>query len=155
MRKLLPLVALLLAACTAAITQRGAPIMMYPTLPTNLGQTVCSFDNQPVVLMDSAVLTSNEAEIILVHEQTHAQRMRAYRGGCWVFTKRYRTDSAFRVKEEIAAYCAEGRFAMERGRNAESAWQRIKFVMRENFNVRLTEAENCLFQSWTPNNGER
>jgi hypothetical protein len=155
MRRLFPLLALLLAACTAAIAQRESPVMVYPTLPTNLGQTVCSFNNQPIVLMDSAVLASNEAEIILVHEQTHAQRMRDYRGGCWVFINRYRTDSAFRVKEEMAAYCAEGRFAMERNRNAEYAWMRIKQVMREKFNVRLAESENCLFQSWTPNIGER
>jgi hypothetical protein len=137
-------VALLLAACATATTPREAPVLMHPTLPLNLGQTICSFNNQPVVLMDSAVLVAPEIEIIMVHEQTHARRMQAHKGGCHAFALRYRTDSVFRVQEEMAAYCAEGQFALTRNRSAESAWGRIQFIMRERYGVRLTDAQNCL-----------
>lgn len=155
MRRVLIIAALLLGACTAAVAKMEAPVLVHPTLPTNLGQTVCSFNNQPVVLMDSVVLAGNEAEIIMVHEQTHAQRMREYKGGCFVYITRYAQDSAFRAREELLAYCAEARFAITRNRNAQYAWDRIKYIMKERYHVRLNDQDNCVYQSWTPNLGER
>jgi hypothetical protein len=140
---------LLLTACAVAVRPEP-PILAQTTLPYNLALTVCSLNNQPVVLIDSAVFHSPDGEIVLLHERVHAERMAAYKGGCWPFMLRYRADSAFRVREEFAAYCAEGEYAIRRNRQAVYAWERIVQTMRERYGVRLTPQQNCLFESWLP-----
>jgi hypothetical protein len=133
--------------CAQTVRRMEVPVMPYPTLQNqNLGQTTCSFNNMPVVLMDSIVLVSPDAEIILEHEQTHARRINAYKGGCWPFMLRYAKDSAFRADEEFIAYCAEGRFALSRNRAPEYAWQRIADIMLQRHNRLLTAKDNCLYE---------
>jgi hypothetical protein len=136
---------------TVTASADEAPILPHPTLlEGKLGATVCSFNNQPVVLMDSAVLVSTDAEIIISHEQTHARRMREYRGGCWPFLIRYVKDTTFSADEEFIAYCAEGRFAINRNRSPEFAWRRIQDIMRTRYGRTLTAKDNCLYEEGNP-----
>lgn len=136
-----------LATTTRIATGQEAPVLPHPTLLSgNLGVTTCSYNNLPVILMDSAVLVSPDAEIILAHEQKHASRMRAYLGGCFGFLLRYRGDTAFRADEEFIAYCAEGQFALRRNRSPEFAWARIKEAMLVRHDRLLGSQDNCLFR---------
>lgn len=137
----------LLAGCSGAmrLDNPETPVMPGSLLPSRAGATICAYNNLPIVLVDSGLLASKDGEIVLVHEQVHAARMRAYRGGCWPFTQRYNRDRTFRALEELAAYCAEGRFAIRRNRDPELAWQRIVLALAKD--TALTERDNCLYES--------
>lgn len=140
---------LLLLACATRLPLAGsyaAPVLAHEMRPGRLGETVCAWNNLPIVLVDSAVLRSEDAEIILVHEQTHASRALAYRGGCWPYLRRYLEDKAFRVGEELTAYCAEGRFAISRNRDPVAAWARIKWAVSRD--TILNDKQNCLYDPW-------
>lgn len=71
------------------------------------GVTVCSQDNQPVIVLQEGVAGTDVEAIVLVHEMTHVRQNLAYKGGCKEFSKRYNRDSVFRMKMETEAYCAQ------------------------------------------------
>lgn len=137
------------SGCTSVITAAYTPVvLLHPTMPQALAITTCSLNNQPIVLIDSAVWYSMERETVLAHEQVHAERAARYRGGCWPFMYRIKRDQAFRVREQLLAFCAAGRFAITRNRSPESMWLYIVNVMRPD--TLLTDRDNCLYQPWEP-----
>lgn len=139
-------VLLSLVGCSGCFPQPYvAPIIARP-MNGDLAQTVCSWNNLPVIFGDTAILGSADEEIVMEHERVHAARMVAYRGGCWPYLYRYSSDRQFKVAEEMAAYCAEGRFAMSRNRNPAMVWERIKGVMQQRYDTLLTKKDNCLYE---------
>ena len=132
------------AGCTNAIYV--APIIPRPLPGTELAMTVCSWNNLPVIFGDTAIMGTADEEIVMEHERVHARRMKAYRGGCWPYLYRYNKDRQFKIREEMAAYCAEGRFAMARNRNPEALWQRIQGIMAQRYDTVLTSRHNCLYE---------
>jgi hypothetical protein len=134
------------SACAPALSQYEAPVIPTSDLVGRAGMTYCSYNNRPIVYADSATLRSVHGELILKHEQTHAARMSAY--GCWAFLYRYRSDRAFRVREELAAYCAEGRLAIERNFHPQDVWDRVKAALSRD--TTLTDRDNCVSNPWGP-----
>jgi hypothetical protein len=122
-----------------------APVLLHPTMPHSLAVTTCSLNNRPIVLIDSAVWHSEQREMVLVHEQVHVQRALAYRGGCWPFMYRYKSDSAFKSRIELEAYCAWGRWLMERDREPMALWARIDSLMQTKYAAKVP---NCLYEGW-------
>jgi hypothetical protein len=152
-RRLTVTTLLLVVGCSGCVrpivssdqTAFPAPVLLHPTMPQSLAVTTCSLNNRPVVLMDSSVWHSEQREMVLVHEQTHAQRAVAYRGGCWPFMYRIARDRDFRLREQLVAFCAAGRFAIQRNKNPESMWTYIVNVMA-GMDTLLTEKDNCLYE---------
>jgi len=139
---------LVLTACGCAhVLPPGgyqAAILVHPTMPGALATTTCSHNNLPIILVDSQTVASPDFEIVLAHEQVHAVRAYAYRGGCWPFMYRIAKDKTFRVKEQFLAFCESGKFALTRNRKPDSVWLYIVNVMRPD--TLLTAADNCLFE---------
>jgi hypothetical protein len=124
------------------------PILAQETLADGkYGITVCSWNNQPVSLIDPRVLTEPYAPFVIAHEMKHAADMRANKGGCWPFLHRYNADSAFMRAAEFRAYCAEGQLAISQNRNPLEVWLRIKKEMLF-YGLVLADSDNCLFTSW-------
>lgn len=152
MARAITVAVLLLSGCSGCVRPALLPsqftpaILIAPTMPHAYAVTSCSANNVPVIRVDSLTWESPDVEIIIRHEEVHAQRAYAYRGGCWPFVYRYRADKAFRVREQLAAYCVASRFAMTRNRNPELLWQYIVNVMRPD--TTLTAKDNCLFEPW-------
>lgn len=145
------LLALACSCCLGSLPPAGyvAPIIPSGGLPPGrAAETRCSFNNLPVIAADPEVLLSAHAELMIRHEYTHAASMIAYRGGCWAYLRRYTRDRLFRIREEMAAYCAEGRLALERNRSPDSAWERIVRSMAAD--TVLTDKDNCLFDPGPP-----
>ena len=141
------LLCLLLTACGCSNVMQfsyRAAILVHPTMPSALATTTCTFNNLPVILVDSQTVASQDFEIVLAHEQVHADRAYAYRGGCWPFMYRIARDKTFRVREQFVAFCEAGKFAITRNRNPESVWTYIVNVMRPD--TVLTERDNCLYE---------
>jgi hypothetical protein len=124
-----------------------APILLHSTMPRALATTTCSLNNQPIILVDSTTWYAPELrEEVIRHEETHAARARAYRGGCWPYMYRVNKDKAFRIQEQLVAFCEAARFAQTRNRNPERLWQYIKDVMVQD--TVLSEKDNCLYEPW-------
>lgn len=144
---------LLLSACSgctrAMVKAEGtyeAAIIQGTTMPQAFATTRCTLNNLPLIVIDSATWVGPDVEIVLRHEETHAQRAYEYRGGCWPYMYRIARDKAFRAQEQLLAFCEAARFAMKRNRNPESAWEYIVNVMRPDST--LTSKDNCLYQPW-------
>lgn len=134
-----------LAGCIALPAPYTAPIMAVTPPDGAYGRTICSWNNLPVIEIRPEILASPDAAILIKHEQVHAERMKAYKGGCWPFIYRYAKDTAFRRVEQMAAYCAMGKVAIEMNRNPEEVWNHIKNVMAVNHSVSLGKKDNCLY----------
>jgi hypothetical protein len=124
----------------------AAPILPAQTLPEHLGRTLCSYNNLPIVEIDPEVLKSMWAESTIVHEQVHASHALAYRGGCWAYMRRYGEDKPFRVREQMAAFCAGAQVMLVRNADPRAAWQVIVDAMAPD--TVLTDKDNCVYQPW-------
>lgn len=150
--KTVSLFLLLTAACSGcsravtATTTFEPVILRYPTMPRALATTSCSMNNLPIIFVDSLTWESPDLEIVLRHEEVHARRAYAYRGGCWPFMYRINKDKAFRAKEQLVAFCVAARFALKRNRNPEDLWAYIINVMRPD--TTLLAKDNCLYEPW-------
>jgi hypothetical protein len=123
---------------------REAPVIAVDSLPFDRsGETLCSYNNEPFIKVPLGVLQSVFAEFALLHEQTHAASAIAFKGGCWPFFYRYRDDRLFRIREELKAYCTEGRLAIRRNVKPEYVWQRIVDALAKD--TTLTAKDNCLY----------
>jgi hypothetical protein len=148
MRFVLLLLLMVTAACFKQPLKTDYVVMPYPTAAQGeWARTVCSWNNKPLVLADTSTLTHKDHEFHLEHEYQHARDMEAFKGGCWPFVYRYTSDLKFKQEIEFRAYCAEGRSAINKNRNPFDVWSRIKEAMLLYGKV-LTEADNCLFNSW-------
>jgi hypothetical protein len=142
---------LLLAGCsgctrTVAANHYAAPIIKAQTMPMALATTRCSLNNLPIILVDSATWDSPDLEIVITHEEVHARRAYAYRGGCWPYMYRIVEDKAFRAREQMLAFCVAGRFALTRNRNPKTLWRYTVDVMAQD--SALTFRDNCLYEPW-------
>lgn len=137
------LLGLALMGCAHLKTEE-APIIVMPLFEGRAAQAVCSLNNMAVVVVDTATPMSFHAEFTYYHEHVHVIDMRAYPGGCWPFIYRYNRDRMFRIKAEMKAYCAEGRFAMRRNRRPDDLWKYIVDAMAGD--TVLTEKDNCLYK---------
>lgn len=118
-------------------------ILLSATMPSALAVTTCSLNNVPIIRIDSTVWHSQDREMVLVHEDVHAQRAYRYRGGCWPFMYRIARDKTFRVTEQFLAFCAAGRYAITRNHNPEAVWTYIVNVMIQD--TVLTPKDNCIY----------
>lgn len=145
MKKLFLLIALLTGCATTPVTlSTTAPIVVGHLWPAKYGETYCSWNNLPIVSVDSTILDSPEAEIIIAHERAHVESIQAYKGGCWPYLYRYNQDKAFRAREELKAQCAAGKAAMARNRNPIQFWDYITRVLQPD--TLLTSKDNCLYE---------
>lgn len=145
------LLCLLLTACgcsqAVSLSKPFEPVLLKQhTMPAAYAVTTCSLNNLPVILVDSASWDSPDLEIFIKHEEVHAQRAYAYRGGCWPYMYRIAADTAFRAREQYLAFCAAGQFAMRRNRNPMTVWDYIVRVMRPDSALKPTD--NCLYEPW-------
>ena len=137
---------LLLCSCTIRPWPPSfEPAILRDSLPSDRGGvTYCAENNVPVIVLDWRTKGTVWDEGIRVHELTHADSAFRYRGGCWPWFRRYVSDSAFRIRQEFAAYCAASRFLMTRDIDARDLWASIAVTMWQRYGVKVTE--NCLYR---------
>lgn len=136
---------LLLAGCFRVPFVAYNAAVLRDNLPPDKGAvTVCAENNVPYIVLDSAGQGTQFDEALLVHERVHVRQIMQYRGGCWPFVYRYRSDSAFRARIELEAYCEQGRWLMEHNKVPDSIWTHIKDTMR--FRYGMDVQRNCLYE---------
>jgi hypothetical protein len=136
------------SGCSRAIvgTSGYVPAIVRDSLPPGKGAvTVCAENNVPYVVLDWATKGTDMDEANREHDMVHVRQIMAYRGGCWPFMYRYKSDSAFKSRIELEAYCAWGRWLMERDREPMALWARIDSLMQTKY---ATKANNCLYEDW-------
>jgi hypothetical protein len=148
----LAVTAAILAACRTPMVQPVrvgyiAPILAAHTMPQELGRTRCSTNNLPFVEIDSAILLDYPTNIVVrAHEQVHVDSAVATPGGCWAYMYRIAEDKGFRIQQQLAAYCAGAKIALEHNADPRRAWMYIQAAMAPD--TILTAKDNCVFKSW-------
>lgn len=133
------LVIILMNLAGCAVATQEAPIITGNLAPPNLGVTVCSENNLPVIVIKEEVPPIPLREVIIFHEQHHVRQIQAFGGGCKRFMNLYKQSKAFRVGKELDAYCASMDFAVnELGANGKAVLDDIEKVMRFHFDTTLT-----------------
>lgn len=136
-------------SCSQAVSLSHAAtaadfVILRDSLPPEKGAvTICSWNNQPFVVVDYRTLGSVDDEALIVHEATHVRQARATKGGCWPYLYHYAHDSAFKAQTEFEAYCEEGRFLLTRNRDPRQVWAHIALVMWQRYGMK---ADNCIFE---------
>lgn len=110
--------------CTSAVYE--APIINGMLTPPKLGTTVCSENNQPVIVISEMPIPQELRSVVVYHEQIHARQMRS---GCKAFAFRFRNDKTFRVANELEAYCQSVPFAVRQGFVRDSMIVEVERVM--------------------------
>jgi hypothetical protein len=134
------------AALTATSVFR--PAILRDSLPDGkLAVTACAENNVPYIVHDYSTQGQAIEEAIRVHEMDHVRMAVATPGGCRRFVARYRADSAFKVQVELSAYCAQGRWLVERNHDPSEVWLGIERTLRSLYGA--TGIKNCLYdEGW-------
>lgn len=148
MRALVLLFLTACSGCTSAVTaSQFRPAVLRDSLPDGkLAVTACAENNVPYIVHDYSTQGTAAEEGIRVHEMDHVMLAIKTPGGCRRFVARYRADSAFRVEVELSAYCAQGRWLVERNRDPLEVWEGIAETMRMRYGA--TDLKNCLYEQW-------
>lgn len=147
----LAVAAAILAGCTNGTRvvrfRYVAPIMSAHTMPESMGRTRCSVNNLPIVEIDSVVLASYPINVVTrAHEQVHVDSAVAHQGGCWAYMYRIRDDKAFRIQQQLAAYCNAARVALEHNGDPRHVWMYVQAAMAPD--TVLTAKDNCVYRPW-------
>jgi hypothetical protein len=142
---------LLLAACSGCRASLPSssqtafkPAILRDSLPQGkLAITACAENNVPYIVHDYSTQGTAAEEGIRVHELDHVRFALATPGGCRRFVARYRTDSAFKIQVELEAYCAQGRWLVERNHDPQEVWEGIERTLRVLYGAR--DVKNCLY----------
>ena len=136
---------LLIAACATSRQAYVAPILPY-TLPDSVaGQTVCGWNNLPLIFAQPPILDSRYNNLLNIHEQQHASDMFNYKGGCWAFYYEYRRNVQFRIDAEYRAYCKEGQAALRQNANPFEVWDRIRKALTDLDSNLGAKKPNCIY----------
>lgn len=120
----LAVVAVIMLVIASGCVHPYTPIIRYD--PMGAGVTACDQHGNPVIAI-SRVISEADLYFVMIHEQTHAQRMM---GKCAGFMERYRSDPTFRFSEESAAYCNELLARVEAGFNRDTLVYLLAVHMR-------------------------
>lgn len=75
---------------------------------TTLGWTSCdTLTNEPQININRNVVTLEQLDVVVLHEQEHVRQMNEYPGGCKEAIKRYMSDPDFAFSMELEAYCTD------------------------------------------------
>jgi hypothetical protein len=126
------------------------PAILRDSLPDGkLAVTACAENNVPYIVHDYSTQGQAIEEAIRVHEMDHVYKAVATPGGCRRFVARYRADSAFKVQVELSAYCAQGRWLVERNHDPKEVWEGIARTLEMLYGA--TGIKNCLYnEDWQP-----
>lgn len=122
--------AVMLVIILVLVSCQRAPILS-AVLPNN-ARAVCSVNGKPVILLNEQLLGTEESRFILTHEYVHIRQMGR---NCLKMTEKYRTDSLYRVRSELEAYCEERRERMKYGQDGAFVMEGIKFVMSKYYSA--------------------
>lgn len=135
------------SGCTTAVTATAfRPAILRDSLPDGKGAvTVCAENNVPYIVLGWELKGTDVDEGLRVHELEHVRQAIEYRGGCWPFVYRYRSDTAFRNLMEYQAYCAWGKWMLEHNRQPQEVWEHIRRIMWVRYQAVV---RNCLYEPW-------
>ncbi len=105
-----------------------------------LGRTGCDLMGQPVIFLNGK-LTESSKSWVLVHERIHVAQVRAFKGGCEAFSKKYISDSTFKLRVELEAFCQVYLAQVSLGNKPSPDIQGIVWRIMNKYQSEYTEVE--------------
>ncbi len=119
---------------------KGQTITKAPLKDSIGAVTTCDQDNNIVIIFNQKI-PSGAYPLILIHEMSHAEDMKAYPGGCRAVEDRIQTDEEFLVQGEAKAHCAVYNFVVAEGRFPKEIILKVAEFMQREYLPEKTVAE--------------